>query len=1047
MDKIRKVLVVGSSVDDEWTLDEGKIYILFEDESKLPQEVNPSELNNVLRELATQQGVEVSADEDAIGNFYEEAYDQDWLGQYDSSDPEELESVNEEIKAAKEKAVELGAEGQEVEKDPVPVTPVVPVPVTGDPEDTKDNKVVLENEIEGPKNGWAKKAVAGGLAVAAAVGVGAMLAQNVQNDQKIDQDQDKDKDIDFNTASYEDIINSMDENDVRRQVAEQAMGLVNNFHDATHKEGNFRLEEDGSAYLDLSFEEALVLTTFANYSSDTTALYDILGSFEFTADEAQQTLESARTKIITYYMNATERSGLADMFQNPQDRLLFEQMEDSVLAFRTAHTTETSDQVLRNVYYNYILDSSTVAPNTSSMAKLLAFDTVYGGLILTESASVDHTQFLEFHGLGTEAETEKYVTDVLHLDYASLSEEEIATYSKNVIESGTELVSLLENGHVMNEENSTAEEMAAHTSLTDLVDRTGLCNAVNDEISRAISAVSTTTEYDMIKTRTLELNRDLAEDLREAGYTDLADQVEASLDTVLNTELQNKISSASAAASTLMSEYQNDIETVYGVNRPTMAQIADAARASLDAKENYAGYLDNLSTLIQNRRHGVEKTTVLDQNLTQEQIDAGIIGIDPTDGVPVVEEEKLEGMTEEEKNQFIIDNGTVIEEQVQPGTVVEETPVNYEDLTEEEKVVVDQEKIAIFTQDTLNNVYGAGQIAANEYENDSNYVFTPGTIVNPVSGTEYDLNEMNFASAVARAQAFANTQLNAETGLIERTGDFYIDADQDTQILNAAEVAAEQYLSGLSIEDQTAIAEGMGMSWEEAKEQLKASYKDGYIDRMQTAIDLAIQEGNEQFETTRAAQEEALKKSQESRNEAVTGTGEASTEPVVEEVASEPVVAADTEDEPVVEAGTGDTSANVEEEAEVDHEYDPNVDVAYGEGEVLIEDANGNPVSEPTPGTGDGTNNTVTTDQNAVVTEGATVVASTDVQANVEQTGETVLEEEVLTPATTGEQSQVIDADLEAAIAAAYDEALKAAYGEATLGNGEENTNARGRGR
>ena len=230
------------------------------------------------------------------------------------------------------------------------------------------------------------------------------------------------QDIDFDTATFDEIMNSMDEDDVRRQVAERAMQVVTDFHNATHKEGNFRLAEDGEAYLDLSFEEALVLTTFANYGGDTEALYDILGSFEFDADEAQQTLESARTKIITYYMNATERSGLAGIFANPQDQMLFEQMEDSVLNFRSAHTTEASDQVLRNVYYNYILDSSTVAPNTSSMAKLLAFDTVYGGLILTETASVDHTQFLEFHGLGTEEETRKYVTDVLHLEYDSLSD-------------------------------------------------------------------------------------------------------------------------------------------------------------------------------------------------------------------------------------------------------------------------------------------------------------------------------------------------------------------------------------------------------------------------------------------------------------------------------------------------------------------------------------------------------------------------------------------------------------------------------------------------
>ena len=205
---------------------------------------------------------------------------------------------------------------------------------------------------------------------------------------------------------------------------------------------------------------------------------------------------------------------------------------------------------------------------------------------------------------------------------------------------------------------------------------------------------------------------------------------------------------------------------------------------------------------------------------------------------------------------------------------------------------------------------------------------------------------MNFASGVARAQAFANTRLNAETGIIERTGDFNIDADQDSQILNAAEVAAESYLSGLSAEEQNAIATGMGMSWTEAREQLKASYKDGYLDRMQTAIDLAIQEGNEQFETTKKAQEDAIAKSKEAEENAYLNEGVSANteEAVTTEETVEPVVE---EKKEVVDPNV--QPAPVEEETTNEEEIDWGA-ISTGEEEVVIVEATHTPA---TTGTGD----------------------------------------------------------------------------------------------
>ena len=66
--------------------------------------------------------------------------------------------------------------------------------------------------------------------------------------------------VDKTQVSFEQLMNTMKENDLRRVVSEDAMKLVETFHNQTQKEGNFRLEEDGEVNLDLTYEEAFVLS-------------------------------------------------------------------------------------------------------------------------------------------------------------------------------------------------------------------------------------------------------------------------------------------------------------------------------------------------------------------------------------------------------------------------------------------------------------------------------------------------------------------------------------------------------------------------------------------------------------------------------------------------------------------------------------------------------------------------------------------------------------------------------------------------------------------
>ena len=635
MDRIRKIVQIGAydATNNEWNNNDGQVYVYFEDEAIAPVVLEQDDIYKAYESYGTQMGMPIETDEDLI-SVVEAAREAGVTDFCNREDELELAAFNQELEEARRRANEL-AEERGVGEGTVGVP--IPVPVGGEtdgtdtPEDELDEEEDYSEELEEAvvaKNNTGKRVIAGILAGAAAIGAGFTIHQMLQNEKNQDVDNNLDQDIDFNTATFDELMASMDDDDVRKVASQQAMDLVTTFHEATHKDGNFRLEEDGVSYLDLSFEEALVLTAFANYS-EPEQLYEIFGTYDITSTEAQDILESARTKLITYYMNAVEPSGLAEMFTSEEDKLFFQNFESTVINFNAMHTTETSDQVIRDVYYNYILDGATNHTNVGSMAKLLAFDTVYGGLNLTESASVEHTQFLEFHGMGEEAETRYYIENVLHLDYDSLSEDQIKEYRENIIESGTELVSLLPSGETKNEENTSSDELSAEVSITNLVDKMGLCNSVNSEITEKVQALDTmeATQASSISAQTTVINQTVSQALREAGQDGLADKVDANIGTALSEELLSEIRAASGDAADAVENYEGKMAAVNGADRPTMEQIIGAANRHTALMENYAGSIKDVATLINNRRH-VELTHSFEAD------ENGYIG-DDENGIPI----------------------------------------------------------------------------------------------------------------------------------------------------------------------------------------------------------------------------------------------------------------------------------------------------------------------------------------------------------------------------------------------------------------------------
>ncbi len=1031
MEKIKRIIQIGAydEATNEWNNDEKKAYVFFEDESIAPIVLENDDVFDAYIEYSKQNGKEVETPED-LAAAIESAVTNGVTDYCNKNNADEIGAAEAALESARTKAAELARE-REV-SDEIP--PVVPVVGTGEGEsDTVEEEDYSEELADGvvAKNNTGKKIIAGVLAAGALFGAGYQVYQMIQTEKNQDIDNNEDKDIDFNTATFDELMDSMEDDDVRKIASQKAMALVETFHESTHKDNNFRLVEDGETYLDLSFEEALVLTTFASYS-EPEDLHAIFGTYNITSTEAQDILESARTKLITYYMNAKEPSGIADLFANEEDRVFFQNLESSVITFNSNHAHDdnaeemeearaTSDHIIRTVYYNYILDGAANSAEVGSLAKLLAFDAVYGGLNLTESASVEHTQFLTFEGMGVEAETRYYVENILKLNYDDLTEEEKTTYRANIIESGTELVRLLSTGETMTEDNSTKEELEASVSLTNLVDKMGICNAVNAEITEIMQALDNR-EAQQESAKSLQIttvNNTISATLRANGLDDLADQVDASLTTPLSQELLNQIRAASGDAAEAVENYENKMATINDENRPTMEQIIAAANRQTALLENYAGSMDDVATLVNNRRHVEEYHYTADEN--------GYIGEDEN-GIPIFDSSVLDDKTKEEIDEFIKDNGVIIDEKTEEKT----EEVTEDELTEEEKEEVEDQKDEIRAQIEIENTAGQGQISANQYANSSQYNFAISSVTNPHNGEVYDISGMTFANAINYITAYAENP-NA-----------YIPSAEDSQIQNAAEVAAENYLNGISAEDQDAIATAMGTSWANAREQLKDSFISGYTTQIEVEISTAISVGQQQKKDAAEAAAKLQEEIDKLNEQEQTSTEEEKTQPSEDETK---------DDEKVEEETKGDNSSEVEEGEEVteekedekeseettpqpapseeetkEEEHDPNIGEQFEEGEILIEDAEGNKVNDVAPAETE-VSQTETTE---VAAPAETEVTQTETQAPVVVETTETQETETVAPAPAETQTSTQEEDdLAAAVEQAYQAALAQEAAEA----------------
>ena len=144
---------------------------------------------------------------------------------------------------------------------------------------------------------------------------------------------------------------------IQKEFLNDTARLITKFHEQTHKENNFRLEEDDEDYLDLTLDEVISLNIMLNdYSEE--EMTEIFGSYKLDSQKIDSSIKSLYDKLIVYYMNAKEKSYISDIIKDEEKKKIFEDIEEKVLRFNQDTNKKNNNEIKKDKFYQYITRGS-----------------------------------------------------------------------------------------------------------------------------------------------------------------------------------------------------------------------------------------------------------------------------------------------------------------------------------------------------------------------------------------------------------------------------------------------------------------------------------------------------------------------------------------------------------------------------------------------------------------------------------------------------------------------------------------------------------------
>lgn len=664
--------------------------------------------------------------------------------------------------------------------------------------DESDNSDELDDSDEyvednTKNNTAAKRFLAGVLAAGAVVGTLSLLHSC---DQETIIDETKEQ-------TLEDLINQMSPE--QRAFFESTFQAIEKFNDNAKKEGNFVLEQDQTT-LHMTIDEGIALNIIMNnYSSED--LYDIFGTVGFDATELMNLARSAYGKLSTYYMNAKEASGISQLINDEAARAFFEKHENEVIDFNNNPSTELADSVIKGMYNDYIYNGSNGEYNkiNNDGVAWIATAPVFG----YELANRNVPEFLK---------------------------------SKDGLSLNQITTSKLLNG--INEE--------VKLDVMDGVDNLSLCAAVTKKTEVKVSGlkVSQNVVSAMIKENA---KNDLFEGLKENGNISLANKV---LVNGINPDLLKEISESSSKNNELVDEYNTQLSLLEEREAKIIATL-ELAKERYNSKEEV-----DIAELVNNRfrsplvntkqpvKDNSSSTTTKEDKKEQLKEDL-YVGKD-NDGTPVYDGDKFGELSQKEQDEFVKNNGVVIDEKKE---VIKQEEVEYEDLTpKEQEIVVDKEAILKEVESVENTLITQGVYDALDYTEKKGVYDYEGTIVIPYNNEELDTSNMSLWNITAYDEAYGKGDVNNIRKNKQIQGEIE-NAD------NTIDRSAAYILNGFSPEAQIYLEEKYGSDWRE--KFTDETYVNAFVKQLVDSLDIADEYGKK----LRIEAEDAYNKAQERVNQ------------------------------------------------------------------------------------------------------------------------------------------------------------------------------------
>ena len=174
------------------------------------------------------------------------------------------------------------------------------------------------------------------------------LNYNIENDSLKGEEKSEYQILDFNLYSS---------TDTQKEFLNDTARLITKFHEQTHKENNFKLDEDNEHYLDLTLDEAISLNIMLNEYSEE-EMTEIFGSYKLDSQKIDSSIKSLYDKLIVYYMNAKEKSYISDIIKDEEKKKIFEDIEEKVLRFNQDTNKKNNNEIKKDKFYQYITRGS-----------------------------------------------------------------------------------------------------------------------------------------------------------------------------------------------------------------------------------------------------------------------------------------------------------------------------------------------------------------------------------------------------------------------------------------------------------------------------------------------------------------------------------------------------------------------------------------------------------------------------------------------------------------------------------------------------------------